>query len=84
MIQWSGFSEKTFSRKENDMAYLAVDADGTEWIFDKKKPTRNDYPEFWLAGRFNGASDYYVQLPHGSIAKLIGRELTWNDEPVEI
>lgn len=25
-----------------------------------------------------------VQLLFGSIAKLIGRELTWKDEPVEI
>jgi hypothetical protein len=25
-----------------------------------------------------------VTLPQGSIEKLIGRELTWEDEPVEI
>ena len=25
-----------------------------------------------------------VELPKGSIKKLIGRELTWNDEPVEL
>lgn len=66
------------------MAWLACDKDGTEWIFDKQKPTRNTYPEYWLAGRFNGASDYYIGLPKGSIEKLIGRPLTWNDEPVEI
>ena len=66
------------------MAFVACDKDGTEWIFDKKKPTRNSYPEYWLAGRFNGASDYYIELPKGSIAKLIGRELTWEDEPYEL
>jgi len=26
----------------------------------------------------------HVTLPQGSIKKLIGRELTWDDEPVEI
>lgn len=25
-----------------------------------------------------------IELPKGSIKKLIGRELTWNDEPVEL
>lgn len=24
-----------------------------------------------------------IQLPKGSIKKLIGKDLTWNDEPVE-
>jgi hypothetical protein len=28
--------------------------------------------------------DYTVILPKGSIQKLIGRELTWEDEPVEL
>jgi len=23
-------------------------------------------------------------LPHGSVKKLIGRELSWSDEPVEL
>lgn len=26
----------------------------------------------------------YVELPKGSIKKLIVRELSWNDEPVEL
>lgn len=29
-------------------------------------------------------SDGYVMMPKGSIKKLIGRDLTWEDEPVEI
>lgn len=66
------------------MAFVAVDKDGTEWVFGKKKPIRNSYPEYWLAGRLNGVNDYCIQLPHGSIAKLIGRELTWEDESVEL
>lgn len=26
----------------------------------------------------------YVELPKGTIKKLIGRELSWDDEPVEL
>ena len=26
----------------------------------------------------------YLNLPKGSIKRLIGRELTWSDEPVEL
>ena len=32
-------------------------------------------------------SDFYsgaIQLPKGTIKKLLGRELTWEDEPVEL
>ena len=25
-----------------------------------------------------------IELPQGTIKKLIGRELTWNDEPVKL
>lgn len=61
------------------MAYLACDKDGSEWIYDGK-PFRK-YDDEW--GIENSDANY-VQLPHGSIAKLIGRELTWSDEPVMI
>lgn len=58
------------------MAWLAVDSDNSEYIY-KERPTRyaNEYWE----------SDYgYVHMYYGSIKRLIGRELTWADEPVEI
>ena len=31
-----------------------------------------------------GYADIAIELPKGSIKKLIGRELTWDDEPVEL
>lgn len=37
----------------------------------------NEY--YYTVPKFRG-----VVLPKGTINKLIGRELTWNDEPVEI
>lgn len=70
------------------MAWLAVDRDGiTEEIFNEK-PTRSDY--LWI-GQFIAADDDNapinengVILPEGTIKKLIGRTLTWNDGPVEL
>lgn len=58
------------------MAYVAVDEDGYEYIFSDR-PVRDE--GIWRT--------YYsdsIRLPYGSIGKLIGRELTWEDEPVEL
>lgn len=67
-------------------AWLAVDKDGKECIYADKKPLRgkdNLGPESW-----DYLSDYafydFVELPKGSIKKLIGRDLSWSDEPVEL
>lgn len=59
------------------MAWVAVDKDNSEYIY-KEKPIRRYTGEYWY-------NDYgYVQIPYGSIERLIGRTLTWDDEPVEI
>lgn len=69
------------------MAYLAVDKRGYEIIF-LEKPERNgdlwfDDVEIEIEHEYGSySSDIY--LPKGSIKKLIGRELAWDDEPVEI
>lgn len=60
------------------MAYLAVDADGAEYIYDAL-PER--YEKEWKIDMFEESC---IGLPMGSIKKLIGRELTWDDEPVEL
>lgn len=62
------------------MAWLAVDKEcKLENLFIGKKPLRDMDFQNWvnIDGRF-------LILPEGSIKKLIGRELTWEDEPVEI
>jgi hypothetical protein len=59
------------------MAWLAVDLSGCECIFSTK-PERNPITNWW---QIDGQ---YVILPSGSIEKLIGRNLSWEDEPVEI
>jgi len=61
--------------------YLAVDEDGEENIFDGDLPIRGLKEEmnWWI---LDGSSyNKYVSLPKGSILKLIGKELTWADEP---
>jgi hypothetical protein len=61
------------------MAYLAVDKDGSEKIYTHK-PKRTNTLNYWIAPN---VSAKLVELPQGSIKHLIGRELTWEDEPVE-
>lgn len=64
-------------------AWVAVDKDGSEYSFEMK-PYR-DYDE-WRPVWDDGFEEYtnYMGLPKGSIKKLIGRELTWEDDPVEL
>lgn len=64
------------------MSFVAVDKDGAEAIY-MNPPYRNS--EDWNPLQFPDGSDtYWVYLPKGSIKKLIGRELTWEDDPVEL
>jgi hypothetical protein len=64
------------------MAYLCVDKMGGELISD-------EYPERGFRG-WNGWRDVYgetctlISLPTGTIKALIGREMTWEDEPYEM
>lgn len=60
------------------MSFVAVDKDGSEWIYEKG-PIRRKTEECWWDNR----SDYML-LPKGSIEKPIGRKLTWEDESVEL
>ena len=57
------------------MAWLAVDYDGAEWVYEAR-PFRGET-------RFKTSFEC-VELPKGSIKKLIGKELSWKDEPVEL
>ena len=56
-------------------AWVCVDEDGDELITDQK-PIKTGY--VWVSDKD------IVYLPKGSIKKLIGRKLTWADEPVEL
>ena len=69
------------------MAWVAVDKNGAEYVYDYK-PIRNNHNNclYWTEdydkeGEPIGKS---VELPKGSIKKLIGRDLTWQNEPIEL
>lgn len=57
------------------MAWVAVDGNGIENIY-KSEPYRA-YDHWWDV-------DAEISLPKGIIKKLIGRDLTWEDNPVEL
>jgi len=61
------------------MAYVAVDSGGDEYIYSSK-PIRNREYQVW--GIVFDSQN--IELVKGSIEKLIGRKLTWEDEPVEL
>ena len=62
------------------MAWVAVDSYNKEVIFFRMP--RRVYG-FWVdANEYSG--DTEISLPKGSIKKLIGRDLTWSDEPVKL
>lgn len=66
------------------MAYLAVDKDGIEAIYNVK-PFRGinrikPITEMWYLPSIGSTR---ITLPKGSIKKLIGKDLTWEDEPVK-
>ena len=56
------------------MTFVTVSVDGEELIFNGFVNPK---------GKVMCVTDY-IELPKGTIAKLIGRELTWDDEPVEL
>ena len=63
------------------MAYLCVDRSG-EYIADER-PTRGWFE--WHEWRdVYGESCTLISLPTGTIKKLIGKEMTWEDEPYEM
>lgn len=66
------------------MAWISVDRDGRERIY-MQKPKRFAHcvwapPYDVYANRFYD----FIELPKGSIKKLIGRELSWEDDCVEL
>lgn len=67
------------------MAWLAVHKNGNESI-SPYIPTRwmDEWVDMEDMGEDEWAIDKSIALPRGSIFKLTGRELTWDDEPIEL
>lgn len=58
------------------MAWVCVDEDNKEYIFHSE-PKRIHSLGIW-----HQSVEQEITLPKGSIFKLIGKTLTWEDEPV--
>lgn len=64
------------------MVWVVKNEDGSETIY-VVKPYK--YLGKWVSRKDGWHREYqHFNIPKGSIKKLIGRELTWNDEPVEL
>lgn len=64
------------------MAWLARDKDNTLVIYEGKPRRREDVGCFAIS-TFEDPDDS-VELPSNADKKLIGRHITWDDEPVEL
>lgn len=64
------------------MAWLVIDEYEQECIISNK-PLINKNDKNWKGYWKNFYIDI-IKLPNGSIKKLIGRDLNYDDEPVEI
>ena len=63
-------------------AYLAVEPNGNELIFSEP-PRRCD--EYSTCGWFcSSNSSQCVSVPRGTIKKITGKTITWNDEPIKL
>lgn len=64
------------------MAWVVKNKDGSETIYEVKPYKYNDE---WVSRKDSWERPYqHFGIPQGSIKKLIGRELTSEDEPVEL
>lgn len=82
------------------MAYLAVSRDNREIMFNEKPEydriedcwkendgeeiVWNDYYDFDAGVHREDRFFYGIELPSGTIKKIIGKELTFKDEPIEL
>jgi hypothetical protein len=62
--------------------YIAVDEDGKEYLYGRM-PERTHYREknLWATHQ---SSCWIMLLPKGTAKSVLGRSLTWADEPVEV
>lgn len=63
------------------MAYIAINKDGTELVF-QKKPSRYENRGEWVLSE-DDLTDCF-EIPKGSVLGLIHKKMTWIDEPFEL
>lgn len=65
------------------MAWLAVDKDGSEYIYENE-PIRDDYSFIPIDDGLIWDDYPFIELPKGTIEKILGRKLTFDDGAVNI
>lgn len=61
------------------MAWIAVDADGTAYVYDKKPIRATDC---WMPDHSDMIECEEISL--SSVERLTGKQLRWNNEPIEV
>ena len=64
------------------MGWLAVDKDGAEYIYNNR-PHRDEINGEWNFLTTN-SSVTFIRIPKGSIEKMTGERLTWENEPLQL
>ena len=65
------------------MAWIAVDEDGTEYIFEDE-PKIEHYKIANTTMWVTNSNDCYLYVPDGTAEKLTGKPMSWEDEPREL
>ncbi len=70
------------------MAWVAVDKNGGEYVSEDRPKRIAEFGVWDNSVRIGCYEEHYydekVLLPQGSIFKLIGRELSWEDDAVKL
>lgn len=62
------------------MVWVAVDKNGREGIYKFRPVRKEQYNQFMPLYGYS----VWLAVPKGTIKKIIGRELTWEDNPVKL
>lgn len=60
------------------MAWIARDKDNDLYIYTNK-PKRDEMRSLWISDNFD-----FAKLSYNGDKNLIGKTITWDDEPVEL
>lgn len=64
--------------------FVCVDKDGTEVMFESCPIREVNRHGYWTLGTTGDPRDNFIILPKGTIEKLIGKKLTWKNQPKKI
>ena len=64
--------------------WIAVDKNSKEFIYNYKPERSDEYGEWFVPKSYLGSDENFQCIPlvKGSINLIVGRNMTWEDEPV--